>query len=49
MQTKSKAMRNQISHSSILYKGVDKMQYTLLGFGLTLAVLLGIEAIRERV
>ena len=32
-----------------LCKGVDKMQYTLLGFGLTLTVLLGIEALRERV
>ncbi len=31
-----------------LCRGVDKMTYTLLGFGLTLSVLIGIEAIRER-
>lgn len=29
-------------------KGVDNMTYTLLGFGLTLTVLIGIETIRER-
>lgn len=32
----------------LLCRGVDKMTYTLLGFGLTLTVLIGIEAIRER-
>lgn len=38
----------EIVCSSFVYRGVDKMTYTLLGFGLTLTVLIGIEAIRER-
>ena len=38
----------EIACSSFVYRGVDKMTYTLLGFGLTLTVLLGIETIRER-
>ena len=41
--------RNEILRFLFIYKGVGKMQYTLLGFGLTLTVLLGIEALRERV
>ncbi len=42
-------MRTQLLIAQFLCKGVDRMQYTLLGFGLTLTVLLTIEIIRERV
>lgn len=35
----------EIFSSSILCKGVEKMQYTLLGFGLTLAILLTVESL----
>ena len=41
-------MRIKVLIAQFLCRGVDKMTYTLLGFGLTLTVLIGIEAIRER-
>ena len=41
-------MEIKISVALFLCRGVDKMTYTLLGFGLTLTALLGIESIRER-
>ncbi len=36
-------------HSSFLRKGVDRMEYTLLGFGITLAILLTLDTLYKGV
>ena len=39
------AMRNYILIAIVYFKGDDNMEYTVLGFGITLIILLSVDAI----